>query len=414
MKKILIIGTVIILLAGCGKKENLLSPNYNVSHTASSSNLPTIVSTSPGNYGRIQDQNGGLANVQAEITITFSDYMDPATIDTNNIVLYNVSDGSYVDRSISFDNERKTAYITATIPNDAGFLMIVKNSVHNLSGLPLDGNKNGLQDGSPYDNAVYAFYTGSGNNVSNKIRTAPPTIASVSPGIEGNVSVHSPIVIKFSNGPLDTLKFITQNFHLKENGSIAVSDSIASFSPDSVVIVPRGDTLKRGTIYTFTIDAYKLIAEPDTVLKAITDTSITNCISYLRSVDTDSNNIITPDEDSFYTWKFITTGSNSVVPPQVFWYGDYSTYYDFIFTKTMDISTFTKDNIKVFDNSGYVPGTFWISMDSTEVKYYYDRTPNGSCSAWVSMEVKDTDGNMLDGNGNGVGGEPGVDDWSSP
>lgn len=412
MKKLLFISLTLFVLFGCGKKENPLTPNYGNINNAASANLPTIDSITPAN-GQIIDENGNSTDgIQSEIVVVFSDFMDASTINKTNITLYNISDGSYDTLTIDYDAERKTAYITTdNFPDNEGFLFKITNGVHNLGGLPLDGNRNGKQDGAPYDNAIYTFYTGTGYTVSNKVRITPPKIDSVSPGTTGGVPVNTPIVIYFGNGPIDTLTFTGLNLHLKENGTTAVTDTIASFSPDSVVIMIKGvDTLKRGTMYTFTIDAYKVLAEPDT----LGDTGAT---AYLRKLDTNGDGVISADEDSFYTWKFITQdfpGTDTVKPPHITDFGDHgNTYYLFRFSKVMDVSTFTKKNIKVFDNDGYVPGTFRVDMDSQGVKYYYDRKISGTAQGWVSMEVKDKYENKLDGNGNGIGGEAGKDDWPS-
>ncbi len=413
MKKFFIISLTLFILFGCGKKENPLTPNYGNINNAASANLPTIDSIIPANYGRIIDENGDSTDgIQSEIVVVFSDFMDTSTINKTNITLYNISDGSNVPLTIDYDAERKTAYITTdNFPDNTGFLFKITNGVHNLGGLPLDGNKNRKQDGAPYDNAIYAFYTGTDASVSSNIRTAPPKINSVSPGTTGGVPVNTPIVIYFSDGPVDTLTFTSLNLHLKENGTTVVTDSIASFSPDSVVVMIKGgDTLKRSTMYTFTIDGYKILAEPDTL-------GNTGATAYLRRLDTNGDGIISADEDSFYTWKFITQdfpGTDTVKPPHITGFGDHnSTYYLFEFNKIMDISTFTKENIRVFDNDGYVPCTFRVDMDSQGVKYYYDRKISGTAQGWVSMEVKDKYGNKLDGNGNGIGGEAGKDDWPS-
>ncbi len=415
MKKFFIISLTLFILFGCGKKENPLTPNYGNINNAASANLPTITQITPANYGQITDKNGNETGIQSEIVVVFSDFMDASTINKTNITLYNISDGSYDTLTIDYDKERKTAYITTnSFPDNEGFLFKITNGVHNLGGLPLDGNRNGKQDGAPYDNAIYAFYTGTGNSISNNIRTAPPTIASISPAEGGNVSVNTSIFIQFANGPMDTTTFTTQNFHLKKNGTTVVSDSILHpLSPNSVRIILKDtlkDTLERGTMYTFTIDAYQVLAEST----ASWDTATV----YLMRLDANGDGIISADEDSFYTWKFITQnfpGADTATPPQISNFSIFNTYCEFDFDKTMDVSTFTTKNIKVWDNNGYVPGTFRVEMDSTGVKYYYDRELSGWINkAWVSMEVKDKYGNKLDGNGNGIGGEAGKDDWHSP
>ncbi len=415
MKKLLFISLALFVLFGCGKKANPLSPNYGNINNASSANLPTIDSITPVNYGQIADENGDSTDgIQSEIVVVFSDFMDASTINTTNISLHNISDGSDVPLTIDYDAERKTAYITTdNFPDDAGFLFKITNGVHNLGGLPLDGNGNGKQDGAPYDNAIYAFYTGTDASVCSNIRTKPPIVTSVFPS-GGSVSVHDTIYIQFGNGPVDTTTFTTQNFHLKKNGTTIVSDSILHpLNPNSVRIILRDtlkDTLERGTMYTFTIDAYQVFAEST----ALWDTATV----YLMRLDANGDGVISADEDSVYTWKFITEnfpGTDTATPPQVSNFSIFNTYCEFDFDKTMDASTFTKGNIKVWDSDGYVPGTFRVKMDSTGLKYYYDRELSGWINkAWISMEVMDKYGNKLDGNKNGIGGEVGKDDWHSP
>ncbi len=80
------------------------------------------------------------------------------------------------------------------------------------------------------------------------------------------------------------------------------------------------------------------------------------------------------------------------------------------FTRLLDNATINSNNIYVYDNTGCVPGELRIytnnAGDRTIIDYYYKRPIGGGRRAFVSKEVKATNGYYLDGNGNGIGGEP--------
>jgi len=81
----------------------------------------------------------------------------------------------------------------------------------------------------------------------------------------------------------------------------------------------------------------------------------------------------------------------------------------------MDPATLTPENIRAFDEVGYVPGSLVVTSDApgglTRVYYYFSRPSDGSLRASVSRAVKSPGGAQLDGSGNGIGGEPWDDYW---
>ncbi|RKZ24117.1 hypothetical protein DRQ16_00510, partial [bacterium] len=405
---------VFLLVLSCAKKENPLSVDHTAGNpSAIGTALPTVVDTDPANKGEITDENGGVSGIQARIKIVFSDYMDETTINSTNVLFYNVMENKYEDVDMEYDAARKTLYLSkAEFQDNCAFVLILKPGITNLAGNPLDGNGNGKADGDPYDRAVFYFYTGTGNGIVNAARITPPVLAYVQPDTGGNVPVNTGFRVRFENGPIDTMTLkSTSWFHVEKTStgtSVTLDMNIVSNNKDSTVVafgISGGDTLDSGEEYTITVDAGKLMAFPDT-LEALGCTLTT----FLKDVDMDGDGL--EAEEQNVVVYFITQGIDF---PRVHGLvsGDKGDYFYFKFTKKMDVSTFTKENIRVFDSEGYVPGTMRIDLDSMGVEYYYDREVLGEVIGWVSMEVRDTDGNMLDGNGNGIGGEEGKDDWVS-
>ena len=409
MRKYITLPLVFLLVLSCAKKENPLS----VDHTAANleevgTALPAVVETYPANKGEITDENDDVSGIQARIKIVFSDYMDETTINSTNVLFYNVMENKYEDVDMEYDAARKTLYLSkAEFQDNCAFVLILKPGITNLAGNPLDGNGNGKEDGDPYDRAVFYFYTGNGDDVVDGARTAPPYIASVIPDTSGNVPVNAYFEVTFANGPIDTSTISTSCFHLEKTSTgTAVTLEIDTVTFDMVrLVISGGDTLDRGERYTFTIDAGKIKALPDSLYER--GCTLT---AYLMDLDMDGDGL-EPEEENVVIY-FVTEG---ISYPHVIsgTSRDYGDYFYFKFDKKMDASTFTQENIRVFDDFGYVPGTMIIDLDSMGVKYYYDRDVSGTVEGWVAMEVMDTEGHMLDGNGNGIGGEEGKDDWSS-
>jgi hypothetical protein len=134
-----------------------------------------------------------------------------------------------------------------------------------------------------------------------------------------------------------------------------------------------------------------------------------NTPSYLLNLDTDNDGpeAAEPSLTSYFL-------CDTVAPPEVEADG-IPGGVEFDFTKVMDPATLTTENIRVFDGTGYVPGSLVVTNDApgylTRVYYYFSRPSDGNLRVFVSRAVKSRVGVQLDGSGNGIGGEPWDDFW---
>ena len=399
-----LLGLVISLsMYGCKKGDNPLATNPDDSNTAGARNLATVESVTPAN-------GDSLGNLYGRVEIVFSHFMEENTVSTSNITILNTATNTEVtNHSVAYDPLHRLAFVTVPEWSDnAAFLLRVTTGATNNAGKPMDGDADNMEDGTPYDDFLTTFYTGTGWPA--LARISPPRISSHTPDTTGGVLRNTLFTVSFANGPMDSLTLTTANFHLTKTATgAAVSIQRLGFTPNSVTFeLPAGDLLDWGTRYTFTVDGGEVKAFPDT----------TGEDTYLLLLDSDGDG---PEEaEPDFSWDFITvdtTGSSQGSPPRVVGVNEQPDHLAISFggdpDEKMEITTFTQQNIRAFDNNGYIPGTFHNDLDSLGLRYFYDRPTSGfgTVSLLVSMQVTDIDGNLLDGNGNGVGGEPGLDDY---
>lgn len=399
--------SVVVVSVGvfsCKKAENLLEANPDESNTAQAGNLPTAESIIPANGDELTNLNG-------RVEIVFSDFMDPNTIEKANIRILNTATNMDVtDHVVSYDPLHRMAFVRPPQwPDSAAFIIRVTTGAENLAGKPIDGDGDNIEDDSPYDDFLSTFYTGNGLAALGRI--SPPTIPGHSPGIEGNVARNTQFTVNFANGPMDSATLDTVSFHLTKTATgVAIDIERVGFTANSVTFgLPLPNLLDWGTMYTFSIDGGQVKAFPDT----------TGEDTYLLILDTDGDG---PEENEpDYSWDFVTqdtTGSSQGSPPQVVNVvpdpDHLHIHFGLLPDERMDMTTFTPSNIRAFDNDGYIPAHFHNDLDSLGLRYFYNRATSGTISLFVSMHVQDVDGNLLDGDGDGVGGEPGQDDFWWP
>ena len=96
------------------------------------------------------------------LMIAFSEALDEQTISTENIVVVSGKSSQEIAGSLSYDNELFEIRFTPT----AGFaaedsiIVVVKGTILDLAGNSLDGNGDGVGQGSPVDDYSFSFTTG--------------------------------------------------------------------------------------------------------------------------------------------------------------------------------------------------------------------------------------------------------------
>jgi hypothetical protein len=376
--------------------------------TTGAGNFPFMQIVSQLNRARLNDDDPDTSGIQANIVITFSDFMDSASFTGNVKVMSTTTGDSFPGIKVSYNKEAKKLYIRSEgwSSSSAYLLRLISGpaSIKNRYGTVLDSDRDGINDGSPYDDYITTFYT-TGVTSDSCVPTTQPKITSLSPDTQRITNPRPIIIINFNVG-MDTTNlanYIT-NFKLFK-GSIAgdpVPIDTIYCRPNAISFKLKQptDSLLNGNKYHFVITSANLKAKYPR-----------NTPDYLLPLDADYDGP-EPVEPNF-TWYFLY---DTIAPPMVS-HEPIINGRRFNFTKRMDETTLTPENIRVFDASGYVPGTFVIlnrtmADVTTSVEYYFERTTNGPFKVFVSKNVKSTKGRLLDSNGNGIGGEEKDDYWS--
>ncbi|MEO0155765.1 MAG: Ig-like domain-containing protein [candidate division WOR-3 bacterium] len=402
MKKLYILSLILLTMIACQKAENILSPDPDMPQGIGAGNLPTVTSISPANYTQMTDENGSTPGIQGLITVHFSDYMDPASVTKkDNIIILDVRTNSTISAdkiTAEYYQEIRTLYISISdVPDSGSFLLrLVSGSegMKNLYGSPLDGDNDDFADGTPYDDYHSTFWTAPLSDT--LVATFQPTIASFSPDTVAMNNTTPQIQIGFpAVSPMDTNTLNASNIKLTQEGGGAITLNIVSRDPYGIILQPA-NPLTTGKNYTITV-----------VCKNIKRLGDSKTPAYLLCLDGDNDGPeeAEPDLESYFR---VDDPNN---PPRVQNVTAIGTSGVMItFSRLIDNATITSNNIYVYDNTGYVPGDMRIytnnAGDRTIIDYYFKRTIGGGRRVFVSKEVKATNGYNLDGNGNGIGGEP--------
>jgi hypothetical protein len=400
MKKLTFICLSLLLMLACQKAENILSPDPDMPQGIGAGNLPTVTSITPANYTQMTDQDAAKSGIQGLITVSFSDYMDPATLTSDRVVILDVRTGTTISNTListEYYPEIRTWYISISdVPDSGSFLLRLvsgADGIRNRYNSPLDGNGNDFVDGTPYDDYHSAFWTAPLSDT--LVATFQPMIENFSPDTMAMNNTTPQIQIDFpAITPMDTMTLNTDNITLTDEGGSPVSLTIVSRDPGGIILQPT-NPLTSGRNYTITLACRNI--------KRLGDSRTPSYLLVLDG-DDDGPEESEPDLQSYFR---VDDPNNAPRVQNVTAIG--SSGVMITFTRLMDNSTLTSSNIMVYDNNGYVPGDMRIytntAGDRTIIDYYYKRTIGGGRRVWVSRTVQATNGYSLDGNGNGIGGE---------
>lgn len=404
MKRIITAGLAILflLLVGC-VEDNPFKANPDTEWESGLTH-PHITqsgttSTTFGVY-QFNDLNPDIEGIQDGIILLFDEDMDTETITASSFNLISTDpEGETIQfSSIEYNPEEKIVELWGTFSEETAYLLtVVAGGPKNLSGKELDPNHNALYDGSPWDNQLITFYTGTA-----EMRDiTSPVINAHYPAGGGQSDLRPEITVDFQRGPMDVSQLNLENFTLvKTSDSTPVNLELSSATGNEIVATPVDD-LEYGVRYTVRLSSQ------------IADSSG----NYL---DTDSNGYIWPDEEDFIWDIQIEDNSNThSMPPTVDQANHSSSTVEIKFEQSltgddvvMDETTFTSANIQITDDIGSIPLRFSTGIDPSEVFCLLQRVPVGTITVHVSCYVADQYGNLFDGNNDGLGGTPGVDDWS--
>ena len=181
---------------------------------------PTIVDTAPQDG----DQNVAL---DAPISATFSQLMNPVTLNLNSYTLFNGS--TQVNGSVSYNNMNALFQPNDELLPGVTYTATIKSTVENQLGTSLATD------------FVWSFTTDSG---------ASPVVATTAPLNNAvNVALDANVTATFSQAmnstTLNQNTFTLFNGSTQVNGSVSYSNMVATFNPNS--------DLQSGTTYTATI-----------------------------------------------------------------------------------------------------------------------------------------------------------------
>jgi hypothetical protein len=397
MRRALLIPLILLAVFGCKKLGNPLNPDTNLPLGTGAGNLPIVAQVEPAYRDELMDDQPGDTGIQATVVATFSDYMDPDSV-VKSAKVTNTSTGQVVTGlTVSYDADARKLYIrhSAWAANSAYLLTLSSGLAKNRWGTPLDGNRNGKSDGSPYDDALTTFFT-RGSDSGSCVPTWPPAIEEIDPDTIRMADTLIAIAVWFTS-EMDTSTLVLSNFKLVRDDGAPVTLTRFAVSPYYVTFMPAAG-LSFGHRYTFTI-----------LQSTVKGKAPANTPAYLLNLDTDNDG---PEAaEAAFTSYFLC---DTVAPPQVE-VSDFAGRVEFDFSDLMDGTTLTVENLRVFDGNGYVPGSLVVTRsapgNSTRVYYYFSRPTDGNLRAFVSRATKAQSGAQLDGSGNGIGGEPWDDFW---
>jgi hypothetical protein len=188
---------------------------------AADTTSPAVSSTSPSNGA------GGVA-VGAAVQVTFTEPMEPATINATTIALRNSSTGAAVAGSVVYDISARTATFTpaTALANATGYTLTVGTGVRDLAG-----------------NALAAVFTASFTTVA-PADTTPPAVITTSPlnGATG-VAVGTSVGVTFSepmdpstiNGSTMSLRVTATGASVAGNVTYDPGSNLATFTPSSAL-----------------------------------------------------------------------------------------------------------------------------------------------------------------------------------
>lgn len=405
MKKSFVLAALTLIWAACGVEDNPFGSDPDHGWQGGGS-LPRVTATGTfsGGLGNhvVADVDPETEGIQDAILVQFDQAMSPGSFSAGDFDIEATwpEQGTVGVEDVEYIEELKMARVWATFDEESAWILTMSaGSVTDLGGNPVDANHNGLEDGAPWDDLRATFHHGSAPEAD----LASPVIDGHYPTGGGLTDPLPDIAVIFALGPMDTTTLNLESFTLVvTEGQAPVAVELVSVTETQIVMRPRSE-LEPGVRYTVTLSP------------AVADTSG-------NLLDSNGDGYLWPDEEDF-TWDIQMADDSTThsTPPTVAGVAggnpDYLTI-DFQQSLTglpvvMDDATFTAANIQVLDAGGMVPLRFEPLVGLHQVRCYFQRPVSGPMQLWVSAMVRDEWGNGLDGNGDGLGGTPGEDDWTA-
>jgi methionine-rich copper-binding protein CopC len=314
---------------------------------------PTVISTFPAS---------GATNISVNTTVsvTFSEAMDPSTINTTNIKLRNTATSGNTAGTVSYNTTTNVATFTpsAALSVSTGYTLRVSTGVKNLAGIPLAAAFN------------TSFTTAS------TVDTTHPTVTANSPANGAtNVALTVAPTVTFSEAmDAATINTTTVTLKVTSTGTL-VTGTVAYNAGNNTATFTPGASLAASTNYTLTASTGVKDRAGNTLSATFTSTFTT------VGGDTTPPTITS------------TVPANGATNVAV------TTTVSIVFSEPMDESTINTTNIKLKNTatSAGVPGTVSYNSGTNTATF----TPSASLAfsttyaLRVQTRVKDVAGNAL-------------------
>jgi outer membrane protein assembly factor BamB len=145
--------------------------NYGVFHFESNQPYPDI--TPPGIKSYMPESAFLNASINVEIQVVFNEQIDTGTLTSETIILQNSDEEPLpFATTYTFNDDISKLIVSPSglLPANDTIYITLTGLIQDVAGNGLDGNGNGISEGSPDDDFSWFFYTGSG------IDTIPPQI----------------------------------------------------------------------------------------------------------------------------------------------------------------------------------------------------------------------------------------------
>ena len=299
---------------------------------------PSVVSVTPSNGA------AGVAT-NTSISATFSETMDPSTIDTTTFMISGGATGT-----VTYSGQITTFTPSASLSPSTTYTATITTGVRNSIGIPLSSNYS------------WSFTTGSSSD------TTPPTVSSVSPANGA------------TNVPAGTASGIITIIFSEAMASSSLTTSTITLSPNpgySVNYSGGGSTTATVVPTTFSLNT-------------------TYTVTVTTGVKDSAGNAMA----SAYSWSFTTEGGADTTPPGVSSTSPSSgatgvatnTSISVTFNEAMDSSTITTSTFTI---SGGVTGSVSYSAQTATFTPSASLSPSTTYTATITTGVKDSAGNAM-------------------
>ncbi len=396
MKKYLIIPFILLLIAGCTFAPSAsIDTNNALEAGTSSMNVLGLTSVTPASGSALTDNDPNENDIQEIIYIVFDRFLTDAVVTETGFELTEENNAASIsDFTIEYQKEFNRVKIAATFDDDGAYMLRLQaDDIVSENGDFLDGNGNGINDGSPYDDIMLTYYTGTGWQDFKDY--THPYLWDFGP-TWGNVSTNGQFWVDFDE-PMDSASVVENIGLYDDSGDRMNNDTLVWMSWDKETYQFMMDDIDDMSMFYVTLTCAE-----------ITDSAGNVMIPYNMEYITD-----TPEDFTYYFMTRDDDPTEDDVPLHVTGVAVNNDYLEIFFDDTLDVTTLTNDNILVYYLGGasedyYIPGEIILSDDAQGVLYSltnYDNSLGYTLKVVVKTGVKDDAGFMLDNNWSYIGGE---------